>query len=63
MSIFIWVVVGFWINHKREWYRGYNFQDGENDRKFHCAMNVIWSPIALIIAFFKEFLIKPWNNY
>ena len=62
MTIFIWVVVGLWINHKREWYRGYDFYYGEDDRKLYCVMNIILSPLSLIIAFFKEFLIKPWNN-
>ena len=62
MTIFIWIVVGLWINYKREWYRGYNFEGGEDDRKLHCAINVILSPISLIIAFLQEFLIKPWNN-
>jgi hypothetical protein len=62
MTIFIWIVVGLWINHKREWYRGYNFEGFEDERRFHCVMNVIFSPISLIIAFLKEFLINPWNN-
>ena len=62
MTIFIWVVVGLWINHKREWYRGYNFEGGEVDRKLHCAINIILSPLSLFLAFFREFLINPWNN-
>lgn len=62
MTIFIWIVIGLWINHKRRWYRGYNFEGGENDRKFYCVMNIFFSPISLILAFFKNFLINPWNN-
>ena len=58
MSIFIWVVVGLWINHKREWYRS----EDKDTREASCFFNIILAPIALIIVFFKEFLINPWNN-
>lgn len=60
MTIFIWVVVGLWINHKREWYTnsGWN-KDKITDLRF---TNILLAPFALILAFFKEFLIKPWNN-
>ena len=44
MTIFIWVVVGLWINHKREWYRGYNFEGGEDDRKLDGVINIVLSP-------------------
>ena len=58
MSIFIWIVVGLWINHKRNWYNG----EDTDTRELSCAFNLILAPIALIIVFFKEFLINPWNN-
>ena len=58
MAIFIWVVVGLWINYKRNWYRSKD----KYTREESCGFNLILAPIALIIVFFKEFLIKPWNN-
>jgi hypothetical protein len=59
MTIFIWIVIGLWINHKRNWYK---FIIDSDDRKAVCSLVIIFAPISLIIVFFKEFLINPWNN-
>lgn len=59
MTIFIWIVVGLWINHKRNWYK---YEVDKDSRENRCFFTVLLSPIALIIVFFKEFLINPWNN-
>ena len=59
MGAFIWVVVGLWINHKRNWYK---HEIDKDTRQESCGFNLILAPIALIIVFFKEFLINPWNN-
>lgn len=52
----IWVITGFWISYKRDWYR--NNSDVEDAILF----NVIFAPLALIIAFAREFFIKSWKN-
>jgi hypothetical protein len=59
MGAFIWVVVGLWINHKRNWYK---HEIDKDTREISCAFNIILAPIALIIVFLKVFLINPWNN-
>ena len=58
--IFIWVVIGVWISYKRNWYIYLSFDNF--DSKFICACNIIFAPIALIIAFFDVFIKKPWKN-
>lgn len=59
MSVFIWVVVGLWINHKVNWHK---YEIDKDTRENRCFFTVFFAPIVLIIYFFKIFLINPWNN-
>lgn len=59
MSIFIWVVVGLWINHKRNWYKQLIDKDTREASYF---FNVLLAPFALFLAFIRIFILNPWNN-
>jgi len=59
MSVFIWVVVGLWINHKLNWHK---YEIDKDSREGRCFLTVFLAPVALIIVFFKFFLINSWKN-
>ena len=51
-----WLLIGYFICVKRNWY-------GDNkDKQFLVAGNLILSPIALLIAFVRIFIIGEWKN-
>jgi hypothetical protein len=52
----LWVIIGFWINYKRNWYAQ------EDVPSLSCWTSVCFAPINLIIVLFKVFVIKPWNK-
>lgn len=53
----LWVIVGFWIAYKRNWY-----EYAGDDQKFIIWVTVIFAPISLIIAFFSVMIIGKWQN-
>lgn len=57
----IWVITGVFISFKRNWYTHISYNT-KSDRNFLCTMNIIFAPIALVIAMYKEFLFDKWNN-
>ena len=60
----IWVIIGFWISFKRDWYKPNNYtSNGVNDWQiFVTAMNVIFMPVALLIAILRIFIISKWDE-
>lgn len=54
----IWVVIGFFINYKRNWYLHLN----SIDANFQQWMNVVFAPIALLIALYNVFINDKWKN-
>jgi ABC-type glycerol-3-phosphate transport system permease component len=58
LIIILWVIVGFWIAYKRNWYE----YAGRDDQNFIIWMTVIFAPISLIIAFFSVMIIGKWQN-
>lgn len=53
----LWVIVGFWIAYKRNWYKY-----AGDDQRFIIWATVIFAPISLIIAFFSVMVIGKWQN-
>ena len=56
--IFIWIIVGVWITYKRNWYIDSEDWDGD----FICIINIVFAPLALIIAFFRIFIMGSWKK-
>jgi len=58
----LWVIVGFWIAYKRNWYT--KWFDGVDSPPASLAILVcvVFAPVSLIIAFVREMLIDKWNN-
>jgi hypothetical protein len=54
----IWVFVGCFICHKRNWYQ-HKFNSKENE---DVMFTIALAPIALLISLFKEFILDSWNN-
>ncbi len=66
----LWIITGFWISHKRGWYKGNRFgeeaefmpQSGDGDRILRIVLGIIGSPISLLVAFIIEFVIRDWEK-
>lgn len=60
----LWIIVGVWICHKRDWYKGDRFKEFNpgDERIYRCIMCIIVSPISLLTALFTEFVIRDWHN-
>lgn len=58
LFLIIWVFIGSFICHKRKWYRN---QDDFSEEVM-ITFTIMLSPIALIIALFREFILDDWNN-
>ena len=56
----IWIFVGSFICYKRNWYKDY--ADYENPSSFYCAFTILFAPVALLIAIFREMVLDSWNN-
>jgi hypothetical protein len=57
----LWVIVGFWVAYKRDWYSSYSGHD-EPPASVIILLCVIFAPLSLIIAFFREMVIGKWKN-
>lgn len=62
LIVIIWVFVGAFINHKRDWYRKYKNHVDSDLRENKIAFSFMFAPIALIIAIVKEMILDDWNN-
>jgi hypothetical protein len=51
-----WLLIGYFICVKRNWYGDYQ------DKQFLVMGNLFLSPIALVIAFVRVFIIHKWEN-
>lgn len=60
-EIFIWVVVGVWISYKRNWYKD-NIYSNQDERNICIGVNIIFAPIALVIALFDIFIKGSWKK-
>ncbi len=58
-TLIIWVIVGFFINYKRNWYSHLN---NGSDADFLQWINVLFAPIALLIAIYSVFIKGTWKN-
>jgi hypothetical protein len=59
--IALWLIVGFWICYKRDWYRDPSDSQADEDQNaFKCTINVIFAPLSLIIAFIVVFIYDDW---
>lgn len=59
--IIIWVIVGCFISYKRKWYPEQELII-EDRRVFFILANIVFAPLCLAIALFKEFILDDWNN-
>jgi len=57
LIIIIWIFIGGFICHKRNWYRNLN-----DDKEMNIAFSFILSPIALLVAIFREMILDDWDN-
>jgi hypothetical protein len=51
-----WLLIGYFISVKRNWYAD------NKDKQVLVAVNFIFSPLALVVAFVKVFIIGEWKN-
>lgn len=58
--ILLWVIVGVWISYKRNWYKGFDYQD--DGQGFCIGFNIIFAPIALVITLCSRLFIEPWQK-
>jgi hypothetical protein len=54
----IWIFVGCFICVKRNWYKNVVI----DARELFCIICIVFAPISLIIAIFRELIIDEWNN-
>jgi hypothetical protein len=55
LIIILWIITGIWISFKRDWYI-----DDKDDAEIAVILNVMFAPIALIIALFRVFFVNGW---
>lgn len=55
----IWIFVGGFINHKRNWYKDLT---PSVDILGACFLAFVFAPLILLIVFLKEFIINEWKN-
>ena len=51
-----WLLIGYFICVKRNWY------SDNKDKQVLVAVNFILSPLALVLALVKVFIIGEWKN-
>ena len=51
-----WLLIGYFICVKRKWY------NDNKDKQVLVAINFILSPLALVVALVKVFIIGEWKN-
>jgi hypothetical protein len=56
-SVIIWSIIGVWISYKRDWY------PDDFDSILKIVLNIFFMPIALIIAFSREFIAREWTYH
>jgi hypothetical protein len=54
----LYIILGFWVCFKREWYGNLYAEE----QIFAVVGTVVFMPILLIIALFKEFVWRDWDN-
>ena len=59
LIIILWIILGFFLAYKREWYKNSNDDD---DAKFRTWCCVIFAPLNFLIIFTQVFLINKWDN-
>jgi hypothetical protein len=57
LIIIIWVILGLFICHKRNWY----VEEG-TDANFACVFALALAPFNFTLTFFKVYLIDKWKN-
>lgn len=61
LLLLVWIFVGCFICQKRNWYR-HRATYADPSKETCSFFTILLSPIALIIAFFREFIIGDWKN-
>lgn len=56
LIVILWIILGNFISYKRKWYSTYEVPE------MFIIINMMFSPIALLIALFNEFIWKDWSN-
>ena len=51
-----WFLIGYFICVKRNWYAD------NKDKQVLVAVNFVFSPLALVVALVKVFIIAEWKN-
>jgi hypothetical protein len=58
--ILLWVIVGFWISYKRNWYKDFGYE--EDGQGFCIGLNIIFAPIVLVITLCSRLFYEPWEQ-
>ena len=53
-----WVLIGGFVCVKRNWYKHL----GRSDKEMACFVAFLVSPVILLIALFKVFIVNEWHN-
>ena len=57
--ILLWVIVGTWISYKRNWYKGFDYNNGYGTP---VIFNIVFAPISLIITLCSRLFYEPWQK-
>lgn len=61
LSILLYISLGMWICHKRNWYN--KSCDGLDDSLFLNGFAIAFMPINLIIVLIRELILREWDSY
>ncbi|HND46750.1 MAG TPA: hypothetical protein PLC61_10190 [Chitinophagales bacterium] len=60
--VLLWIIIGLWINYKRNWYKDFHENTEGISPGFACTVSFVFAPINLLIVLYEEFINKDWDN-
>lgn len=61
LSLILYLFIGLFICNKRNWYKSYdNINDSPPSEIIFIAISLM--PINFIMVFYKEFILREWDN-
>lgn len=58
----LWIVLGLWISFKRNWYFVPPESNDSSWEQIPIWGNILFCPIALLIALCRQFIFNKWDN-
>lgn len=56
LILICWILIGIWINFKRDWY------EKAYEPTVFCWFSVICAPLNFFIVLYSEFIKRDWEN-